>query len=442
MKEIKKHVRFYLKKRNSWTKQSLTKPREVRLFFHYDGQRLCANTGIQIPLDVWDDRHQRVKLGVRRGSEVNSHLDQLEQRINDIYYGALAQGVRPDNQYILKELNKGSKKERADLFKEWLAFVELNKNRFATGTIKSMMTAYHRFHEFSAGKRVDFEDVTPELLARYADFLLGVGNVNITVHGNIKRLKIFLNYAKDRGMHNNESYKKFKWKVTKKKIFFLDWSEVKTLYDYQPATDFERKVLDKWLFGALTTLRFSDYDRIFKSQCRQVTFPGDEKVYNAAFITSKKTDTSVVVPLLPEVMAILERYKDQPGDLALPKVGSHVINRHIKIIARKAGITDKVTVSTYRGNNREEKDFDKCDLIGTHTGRKSFITHALDMKIAASTVAEIAGHDEKTMNEFYAGVIDRGKFVNVMNDMGLPASKPKKGGAGEQPLSLEGKAGG
>ena len=75
MKEIKKHVRFYLKKRNSWPNQSETKPREVRLFFHYDGERLCANTGIQVPLGVWDLRHQRVKLGVKRGSEVNSHLD-------------------------------------------------------------------------------------------------------------------------------------------------------------------------------------------------------------------------------------------------------------------------------------------------------------------------------------------------------------------------------
>ena len=419
MKEIKKHVRFYLKKRNSWPNQSETKPREVRLFFHYDGERLCTNTGIQVPLNVWDLRHQRVKLGVKRGGDVNSQLDQLEQRINDIYYGALAKGLQPDNHYILKELGKGSKKERLDLFKEWLAFVELNKNRFAPGTIKSMMTAYNRFHEFSDGKRVDFEDVTPELLAAYADFLLGVGNVNITVHGNIKRLKIFLNYAKDRGLHSNESYKKFKWKVQKAKIFFLEWSEVKALHNYQPASDFERKVLDKFLFGCLTTMRFSDYNKLRKHDIRRVTFPGDKTVYYAADITQMKTDDPVVVPLLPEAMAILDRYKNQPGLLALPKVGAHVINRHIKLIARKAGITAKTSVDIYRGNTKETKVYDKCDLIGTHAGRASFITHALDMKIAPATVANISGHDEKTMNEFYAGVVDKGKFVKVMKDMRL-----------------------
>lgn len=419
MKEIKKHVRFYLKKRNSWANQSETKPREVRFFFHYDGNRLCANTGIKLPLDVWDFRYQRVKLGVKRGSQVNTVLDQLEQRINDIYYGALANGVKPDNHHILKELERGSGKERPDLFKEWLKFMETNKNNFSPGTTKSMMTAYNRFKEYTADKRIDFEDVTPELLAGYANFLLGVGNVNITVHGNIKRLKIFLNHARSRGMHDNDSYKNFKWKVPKKRIFFLDWREVKTLYDYQPASEFERKVLDKWLFGTLTSLRFSDYNMLRKSQRRKVEFPGDDTVYQAVMLTQKKTTSPVTVPLTSEAVAILDRYKDQPGDLALPKVGSHVINRHIKLIARKAGITGKETVEVYRGSNREMKDVDRCDLIGTHTGRKSWITHALDMKIAGKTVAEIAGHDEKTMNDFYAGVVDRGKFEKVMRDMRL-----------------------
>jgi site-specific recombinase XerD len=376
----------------------------------------------------WDEKRQRVKTSVKRGGEVNRYLDQLEQKINDIYFKAKADGLQPDNHYILKEMRKGDPQERTDFFKEWLKFVELNKNRFATGTVKSMMTAYNRFKEFMAGKRVDFDDITPELLAKYADFLLSVGNVNITVHGNIKRMKIFMNYAKDRGFHNNDTYKKFKVSVKESRILFLEWSEVKTLFDYEPISDFERKVLDKFLFGALSTLRFSDYNLLKKDAIQPITFEGDETIYHAAYVRHQKTDNITVVPLLPEAMAILARYKDQPGDLALPKVGSHVINRHIKLIARKAGITAKTPVDYYRGNTKETKYFEKCELIGTHIGRKSFITHAVNMKIPATTVADIAGQNVKTTQKFYAGVVNREKFVQVMKDMKFASDADKKDG--------------
>ena len=427
MREIKKLVRYYVQKRSSWPDQSPQRPRNVELAFNYDGERLCALTGMKVSLCDWDEKRQRVKVSVKRSGEVNRYLDQLEQKINDIYFKAKADGIQPDNRYILKEMRRDKKQEHTDFFKEWLKFVDINKNRFATGTVKSMMTAYNRFKEYMAGKRVDFDDITPELLSKYAEFLLSVGNVNITVHGNIKRMKIFMNYAKERGLHNNNTYKNFTVSVKESRILFLEWSEVKTLYDYKPASDFERKVLDKFLFGALTTLRFSDYNLLKKDSIQSITFEGDETIYQAAYVRHQKTDNITVVPLLPEAMAILARYKDQPGELALPKMGSHVINRHIKLIAKKAGITTMTPVDYYRGNTKETKYYEKCELIGTHIGRKSFITHAIaHRKIAATTVADIAGQNVKTTQKFYAGVVDKEKFVQVMRDMRLTPETDKK----------------
>ncbi|MBL0309230.1 MAG: site-specific integrase [Bacteroidetes bacterium] len=419
MREIKKHVRYYVQKRNTWEDQSPTRARNIVMMFNYDGKRLCTLTGMKSALVDFDEKRQRVKLNVKRSAEVNRFLDLLEQKVNDIYFTAKADGKIPDNAHILKEMRKDIRQAKANFFDEWLKFVELNRNRFATGTVKSMMTAYHRFKEFTKGK-VTFDDVTPELLAKYAEFLLSVGNVNITVHGNIKRMKIFLNYAKDRGMHNNDQYKKFTVSVKESRIVFLEWEEVKKLYDYKPESEFERKVLDKFLVGALTTLRFSDYDALTKDAIRTISFEGDNRIYHAAYVRHKKTDNITVVPLLPEAMKILNRYKDQPGDLALPKLGCHVLNRHIKLIAKKAGINAKTPVDYFRGNTKETKYYEKWELIGTHTGRKSFISHAIGpRKIAATTVAEIAGQNVKTTQKFYAGVVDRDKFVQVMKDMRL-----------------------
>jgi len=379
---------------------------------------------MKVALCDWDEDRQRVKLTVKRGAEVNRYLDKLEDKINDIYFNAKAEGIELDNNYIKKELKKDTKQARPDFFKEWLKYFEINKNRLVNGSVKSMMTAYNRFKEFTGGK-VDFNDINPELLSKYAAFLLSVGNVNITVHGNIKRMKIFLNYAKDMGLHSNDAYNKFKWTVQETRILFLEWSEVKALFDYIPISEFEQKVVDKFLFGCLTTIRVGDYDEIKKDCIRSVRFEGDEHVYDAAYLRHKKTHNITVVPLLPEVMSILDRYKDLPGENALPKVGSHVINRHIKLIAKKAGIVAKTPKDYYRGNTRETKYFEKWQLLGTHVGRKSFITHAVNMKIPATTVADIAGQNVKTTQKYYAGVVNREKFVQVMNDMRLPPDLPK-----------------
>jgi len=190
MREIKKYVRYHIEKRKSWPDQSPQRPRNVELYFNYDGKRYHDTTGMKVALCDWDEDRQRVKLTVKRGAEVNRYLDKLEDKINDIYFNAKAEGIELDNNYIKKELKKDTKQARPDFFKEWLKYFEINKNRLVNGSVKSMMTAYNRFKEFTGGK-VDFNDINPELLSKYAAFLLSVGNVNITVHGNIKRMKIF-----------------------------------------------------------------------------------------------------------------------------------------------------------------------------------------------------------------------------------------------------------
>ncbi len=131
MREIKKYVRFYLPGRSTWTDQSEDKPRHVTINFNYDGKRMSSNAGIKIPLRDWDKAKQRVKLTVKRGSEVNRYLDLIEQKINDIYYKAKADDVLIDTHHILKELRKDKNKERTSFFEEWDRYIEIQKSRLS-----------------------------------------------------------------------------------------------------------------------------------------------------------------------------------------------------------------------------------------------------------------------------------------------------------------------
>lgn len=417
MREIKKYVRYHLEKRNSLKDQSPQLPRRVRWAFNFYGNRLGDNTGLKIAECDWDRTRQRVKLHVKRSSEVNSYLDLFEQKVNDIYFGSIAKGEIPSKDYIYKELKKDRKKEKPSFMEEWKKYLEIRKLNLKPGSNDALRHSFEHFERFAKGKRIEFEDINAELVSKYAAYLLELGHADNTIHKHIKRLRAFMSYAKKTGLHDNERYADFNVSQKNGRIIFLDWKEVKTLLDYKAETELEQKVLDNFLFGCLTAMRYSDFHALKRSDITQVNFTGIPDAYYAANIRQIKTDNTTVIPILPEALAIIERNKNLPGDFALPRVCNQVINRCIKDIGEKAGINQLVAIDTYKGGKRDTEHKPKHSQLSCHTGRKTFISVAASKSIPIHIVAAIAGHSVKTCMKFYAGVADKDRFVRVVEEM-------------------------
>ena len=417
MREIKKYVRFYTQKRAGWEERGLQHQRNIFILFNYDGKRLCTLTGLKIAECDWDSVKQRVKLTVKRAKDVNAYLDGLEEKVNDIYFGALAKQRIPDNNYILKELSKDREKENPSLFGEWEKYLEVKKHNLKPKSHEAIKNSFDHFKKFAIGKRLDFDDINTDLVSKYAAHLFTLGHVDNTVHKHIKRMRSFMTYAKRQGLHTNERYKDFNVSAKVGRIFFLDWNEVKTLLDYKPENETERKVLDNFLFGCLTAMRFSDYHSLKRSDINTVNFDRAQKTYNAANIRQLKTDKVNEVPLLPEAMAIIERNKDAKGDYALPRMSNQKINQYIKAIGKKAGLTKEVPVDIYKRGKRETKHYQKWERLCTHTGRKSFVSMAVTKGIPINITAAITGQNVKTTLKHYMGVLDKEKYEELMSKM-------------------------
>ena len=417
MREIKKYVRYYIPIRSAWPDKNPERPRNIAVNFAYDGKRLHTNAGIKIAPCDWDKGKQRVKLTVKRAGEVNRYLDLLEQKINDIYYKAKADGVLIDTHHILKELRKDKNAERHSFFDEWEKYIAIIKCRLKASTVISMQISYRHFKNFMKGERIDFNDIKPALMAKYAQYLLSLGHVNNTIHNNLKRLKTFLTYTKKLGLHDNDKYLQFSVPEKVGRIKFLEWDEVKILLDYKAETELEQKALDNFLFGCLTAMRFSDYHVLEKSAIVEIKFEGSPDTYYAAHVRHVKTDNITVVPLLPEAMAIIERNRNIEGVFALPRLYGQQVNDTMKDIGKKAGLIGKLPVDIFRGNKRETTYQEKWQLLTTHLGRRTFISIAATKGIPINIVAAIAGQNPKTTMKHYAGVVDRERFVRIMNDM-------------------------
>lgn len=89
-------------------------------------------------------------------------------------------------------------------------------------------------------------------------------------------------------------------------------------------------------------------------------------------IITQKTGTLVVTPMHPKVEAIFLKYGNQPSKAQ----SNQSTNRVLKRLCRKAGITNFVSVVETEGGVRHEVTYEKCDMVTSHTARRSFVTNA------------------------------------------------------------------
>jgi site-specific recombinase XerD len=416
-REIKKYVRYYLQSRKKWQNDRVQRPHPIVLSFHYNSKVLCTLTGLKMLESDWDKARQRAKPSVKRSKEVNSILDELEQKINDVYFNYLAQGIPINNTILLKAIKEDRTVVTISFWKEWERYFETHKNKHSKGTLKSMFTSFNHFKKFLKNREITFEEVNPELLADYVKFLLKRGNTNNTIHGNIKRIKIFLNYSQRVGLHNNDKYKQYNIPERVGSIKFLEWDEVKKLLDVHLDNETECEVRDLFCMCCLTAMRYSDLSNLRKTDVKEHSFKELSGIQYAIHTRQKKTDKTTVIPLLKEAIEILERYKDNDSEFALPKRALQNVNNIIKEIGKKAGIDSNQEVTLYRGNERETKVHKKHEILSTHMGRRTFVTIAATRGIPINVVASITGQNPKTTLKHYMGVIDSKKFEEMENKL-------------------------
>ena len=99
----------------------------------------------------------------------------------------------------------------------------------------------------------------------------------------------------------------------------------------------------------------------------------------------------------------MEKYKDMPGDRALPVVSDQKSNTYIKEAAKLAGLNREVVEVNMVGNERVEKVYKLHETISMHDARRSFVVNCLGFGIPATVVSACTGHaDLNTMRPYIA----------------------------------------
>ena len=214
---------------------------------------------------------------------------------------------------------------------------------------------------------------------------------------NFKLIRSFFNYLNvEKGIDTKQIQKLFYPISEEIPVIALNAEQInKLIYDkeFEALLPFHLKVSkDIFVFGCTVGLRYSDMVALKRSNI--------ETVYNEQYlkVISKKTQVTTQIKLPSYAKEILHRYRKNKTFI-LPRFQLHTLNMHLRKIGELAGWTHLVEKKRRKRGIlkeiltfKEGKSFRFCDLISSHTMRRTAITTLLNLGMPEHMVRKISGH--------------------------------------------------
>ena len=432
---------------------------QIRMRVSFNSQRIDFKTGHSIlDLDYWDDSIGFVKDDYKgpKGEtalSINNSLRNLRDQMDTAFKYYEAMDVIPTLSQIQKkyeerlsgvipkrpepEKKREQKPKEPDMFIVFDEFTRKcgEKNAWTIATFEKMSALRADLQNF--GPKVKLSELNEDALTRFVGYLRDEKKVfpakkkknaeedeeekavqgglnNTTIKKKLEYLTWFLRWARDVGYPVNPAFKTFKptLKQTQKPIIYLTKEELQRVKDLDLSGSKLEPVRDIFLFCCFSSLRHSDADNLRRSDIKE----------DHMDVTTIKTGDSVSIELNDITKAILEKYKDVPfkDNKALPSFTNQAMNRSLKELCQLAEINEPIRITTYKGNVRTDTVHPKWELVGIHTGRRTFIVQALSMGISPNIVMKWTGHSDYKAMKPYIDIVDSikaqsmTKFNNVL----------------------------
>lgn len=254
------------------------------------------------------------------------------------------------------------------------------------------------------------DDITGSTMDEYQNFLIEEGYKNNTIDNHLSYFKQILKWANEKGYlkHGDEVLKHKTPKLEQSKpkaVNFLTWEEFEKLYTYKFSEGEENLELtrDRFCFACVTSLRHSDMEILKKAD-----FDDYDNPTSFSFV-SKKTHDSLTIFLNKYSRELYQKYKDIPtrDGLMFPPRSNQKMNDKLKIIAERLGFTRDITKMQFCGKSRIDDTNRLCDVIATHTARRTFVVHALEMGWSPQLVMSYTGHEDYDSMKPYIALTDK-----------------------------------
>lgn len=385
-------------------------------------KRTVLPTDIYIPRAFWNSKQRiilnRLPLDFGDAGILNNRLNKLIRRAQDLVYLAkennFGSPIQVLKKYHFTELTLEEIKEKElqnkneisklkasnlDLYHQIDDYIQSKTKKVCKDMPRIYRNMKEHLLEFQAyrGKPITFESLNLTFYEEFVDFLMYeyvqrrrkeqiVGLKVNTVGKTVKQFRTFLRNRIRKGIIPPIDMDG--WKILEEEVdaVYLTWAEIKKVYEvdltkHPHLIDYR----NDFVLGCMTGLRFSDFSKLLKEDLR-----GD-----MLYKKQQKSDHWVVIPLRPEAREILQHRFNKN----IPPPTNAEFNRHIKNLAKLAGISENIKHSHKKGNKDIIEVKPKYAWITSHTCRRSFCTNEFLAGTPVELIMKISGH--KSVKDFY-----------------------------------------
>ncbi|SFW68522.1 Phage integrase family [Sinomicrobium oceani] len=364
----------------------------IRMLISANGFKVFKSIpGVRSKEKYWDEKKERIKPSKPKENynfhiEYNRKLDEKETQIKGLFRYMLLNDIIPTKDFIQSKLKEDLNGLNVvhKFFPSFQEFIDTNKSVKSERTIKGYVTNKNFLTDFETftGYKLHFGSIDREFYEKLRDYAFEEREArNNYFFKIISVLKTFMNWAYERGYHENLAYQRFKRQEDETEVIYLTMDELMTLYNHEFESKRLEHVRDVYCFGCFTGLRYSDIKQLRASNIFD----------NHLRINVQKTRTiDHKIPLNVYSKAILDKYRDTVYE-PLPVISGQKFNKYIKECCEEVEINTPTTITRYIGQKRIDKTFPKHELITSHTARKTFVTNSLILGMKEMIVRDITG---------------------------------------------------
>ena len=407
MKVEKFKVLLYLKK------SGLDKSGKAPIMGRVTVNRTMAQFGCKLSCtpELWNPRENRLNGKSKEAVETNARIEKLLLAVNAAFDSLVSRKVGFDATDV-KNHFQGSMETQMTLMKMTDAICDDIKARIGIDRAKGTYPGYH-YMRLTLGEFIEtkykvkdlaFGQLTEQFIHDYQTFVTEEKGYAIdTVRHYLAILKKICRLAYKKRYSEKCHFQHFALpRQSERTPRALSRESFERIRDVEIPPYRKTHILarDLFLFACYTGVSYADVVSIT-----------DENLYTdesgALWLKyrRKKNEHRASVKLLPEALALLERYKDQNRETLFPVIHHPNMKRHMKALAALAGIKDNLCY---------------------HQARHSFASLiTLEAGVPIETISRMLGHSDISTTQVYARVSpkklfeDMDKFIKATEDFQL-----------------------